>query len=77
MLKSCVMIFWRMWVMQMQKQFHWWIQLKSDVLSLHIPWTAQTIKVDAAFIYGFEKLLDFEYSRGKHSNDRFSAAAIR
>jgi D-3-phosphoglycerate dehydrogenase len=27
------------------------------VLSLHIPWTAQTNKmVDAAFIYGFEKL---------------------
>jgi D-3-phosphoglycerate dehydrogenase len=40
----------------------WWIQLKSDVLSLHIPWTAQTNKmVDAAFIYGFEKVLDFEY----------------
>jgi D-3-phosphoglycerate dehydrogenase len=45
------------------------------VLSLHIPWTAQTNKmVDAAFIYGFEKVLDFEYLEVKHSNDRFSAA---
>jgi D-3-phosphoglycerate dehydrogenase len=42
----------------MQSRFH--DEFKSDVLSLHIPWTAQTNKmVDAAFIYGFEKLFGF------------------
>jgi D-3-phosphoglycerate dehydrogenase len=36
-------------------------ELKTDVLSLHIPWTQTNKMVDAAFIYGFEKALDFEY----------------
>jgi D-3-phosphoglycerate dehydrogenase len=44
------------------------LQLKSDVLSLHIPWTPQTNKmVDAAFISGFVKpFWIFNTSRGKN-----------
>jgi D-3-phosphoglycerate dehydrogenase len=44
------------------------LQLKADVLSLHIPWTPQTNKmVDAAFISGFTKpFWTFNTSRGKN-----------
>ncbi|MFT5964701.1 MAG: D-3-phosphoglycerate dehydrogenase [Flavobacterium sp.] len=44
------------------------LQLKSDVLSLHIPWTPQTNKmVDTAFIDGFAKAFwVFNTSRGKN-----------
>jgi D-3-phosphoglycerate dehydrogenase len=54
-------------------------QLKSDVLSLHIPWTAQTNKmVDAAFIYGFEKAFwILNTSRGKNIVTTDLVAAMR
>lgn len=44
------------------------LQLKADVLSLHIPWTPKTNKmVDAAFIGGFAKSFwIFNTSRGKN-----------
>lgn len=44
------------------------LQLKADVLSLHIPWTPQTNKmVDSAFIDGFTKSFwIFNTSRGKN-----------
>lgn len=44
------------------------LQLKADVLSLHIPWTPETNKmVDAAFIGGFAKpFWIFNTSRGKN-----------
>jgi D-3-phosphoglycerate dehydrogenase len=55
------------------------LQLKADVLSLHIPWTAQTNKmVDAAFIDGFEKAFwIFNTSRGKNIVTADLVAAIR
>jgi D-3-phosphoglycerate dehydrogenase len=44
------------------------LQLKADVLSLHVPWTPETNKmVDAAFIGGFAKpFWIFNTSRGKN-----------
>jgi hypothetical protein len=53
------------------------IQLKSDVLSLHIPWTAQTNKMVDAILYTvLRRLLDFEPPEVKTS--RFSRCyAIR